>query len=159
MEPDQAGASMDEARVKAFNLKQKVRFQHCDPAGMVFYPRYYDMLNAAVEDYFEDVVGISHALLCDNNMGIPMVHISLDFKRPSFLGDTLEFSLCPLKIGRSSLRLQVVIASENGETRVTGEAVLVFTNLKTLRPEAIPRVVIDALTTTHPSPPLYPGGA
>ena len=34
----------------AFVFPQKVRFQHCDPAGIVFYPRYFEMLNTTIEE-------------------------------------------------------------------------------------------------------------
>ena len=29
-----------------------VRFQHCDPAGIVFYPRYFEMISQSVEEWF-----------------------------------------------------------------------------------------------------------
>ena len=38
----------------AFTVTQRVRFQHCDPAGIVFYPRYFEMLNATIEEWFDD---------------------------------------------------------------------------------------------------------
>ena len=31
-----------------FTTQRKVRFQHCDPAGIVFYPRYFEMINSVV---------------------------------------------------------------------------------------------------------------
>ncbi|MCE9680901.1 acyl-CoA thioesterase [Halomonas alkalisoli] len=40
-----------------FTTLRKVRFQHCDPAGIVFYPRYFEWLNSVVEDWFAEVVG------------------------------------------------------------------------------------------------------
>ena len=36
----------------SFQISTKVRFGDVDPAGIVFYPRYFEMLNAAVEDWF-----------------------------------------------------------------------------------------------------------
>jgi len=41
----------------AFTYTQKVMFQHCDPAGIVFYPRYFEMVNATVEEWFDQVIG------------------------------------------------------------------------------------------------------
>ena len=32
-------------RVSGFSHEQRVRFGHCDPAGIVFYPRYFEMIN------------------------------------------------------------------------------------------------------------------
>ena len=38
----------------SFTTTRKVRFEHCDPAGIVFYPRYFEMINGTVEDWFEE---------------------------------------------------------------------------------------------------------
>jgi 4-hydroxybenzoyl-CoA thioesterase len=35
-----------------------IRFQHTDPAGIVFYPRYFEILGQIIEDWF------SHDLDC-----------------------------------------------------------------------------------------------
>ena len=37
----------------AFRTAYLVRFAHCDPAGIGFYPRYFDLFNSAVEDWFQ----------------------------------------------------------------------------------------------------------
>ncbi len=34
----------------------RVEFNHCDPAGIVFYPRYFEMANSVVENFFRDEV-------------------------------------------------------------------------------------------------------
>ena len=36
----------------AFTYPHKVLFRHCDPAGIVFYPRYFEMMNDTVEAFF-----------------------------------------------------------------------------------------------------------
>ena len=38
-----------------------VEFNHCDPAGIVFYPRYFEMVNSVVENFFLEDVGYSFA--------------------------------------------------------------------------------------------------
>src|SRR5690242_12783792 len=38
----------------AFQREVLVRFGHCDAAGWVFYPRYFEMISDFVEDWFED---------------------------------------------------------------------------------------------------------
>ena len=35
--------------MKVFSFSQDIGFRHCDPAGIVFYPRYFEMMNDAVE--------------------------------------------------------------------------------------------------------------
>ncbi|CPO21707.1 4-hydroxybenzoyl CoA thioesterase [Bordetella pertussis] len=34
-----------------FVSEVEVRFRHCDPAGIVFYPRYFEMINDFVEEW------------------------------------------------------------------------------------------------------------
>ena len=43
-----------EAPMAAYQREIPVRFGHCDPATFVFYPRYFEMINSFVEDWFED---------------------------------------------------------------------------------------------------------
>lgn len=46
-----------------FVTTAKVRFAHADAAGIVFYPRYFEMLNGAVEDWFEQDIGLDFKTL------------------------------------------------------------------------------------------------
>jgi hypothetical protein len=46
----------------------RVEFNHCDPAGIVFYPRYFEMTNSVCENFFREVVGYSyHAMMADGS--------------------------------------------------------------------------------------------
>ena len=35
-----------------FERPVHIRFSHCDPAGIVFHPQYYYILNALMEDFY-----------------------------------------------------------------------------------------------------------
>jgi 4-hydroxybenzoyl-CoA thioesterase len=112
-----------------FIYTQKIMFQHCDPAGIVFYPRYFEMINATVEEWFADRIGIGFAQIHgERKAAVPTATIKTDFHAPSKLGDVLEFTLRPLHIGRSSLGLEI-IATGAGQKRLSANAVLVFTRL------------------------------
>ena len=41
-----------------FVHQRKIRFSHCDPAGILYFPLAFDLLNAAVEDWFETELGM-----------------------------------------------------------------------------------------------------
>ena len=86
----------------------QIEFNHCDPAGIVFYPRYFEMVNSVIENFFADVVGRSFAQMHNGAAnGVPTVAIETSFQRPSRLGDKVLFSLAVEKIGGSSLRLVI----------------------------------------------------
>jgi hypothetical protein len=47
-------AIVESLTMAAFQREILVRFGHCDAAGWVFYPRYFEMVSDFVEDWFED---------------------------------------------------------------------------------------------------------
>ncbi|MDR6263463.1 MULTISPECIES: thioesterase family protein [Rhodobacterales] len=107
---------------------QTVRFQHCDPAGIVFYPRYFEMLNLTVEHFFEQKIGLSfNSLPKELNVSVPTVHLETDFVKVSYLEDRLDFQLRIERIGRSSLNLSVISLC-NGEERLKAAITLVCVN-------------------------------
>ena len=86
----------------------QIEFNHCDPAGIVFYPRYFEMTNSVVENFFNDVVGRSFASMHRGTAnGVPTVALAAEFVAPSRLGDKVLFSLTIEKIGRSSVSLKI----------------------------------------------------
>jgi 4-hydroxybenzoyl-CoA thioesterase len=128
-----------------FERTELVRFGHCDPAGIVFYPRYFEMLNAVVEDWFTQGLGIDYAqLLGPRRVGMPSVRLAADFKRVSRMGDQLTQRVAINKLGRSSLGLTIQFDGNDG-CRVVFEQVLVCTCLETHKAQAFPQDLRVAL--------------
>ena len=44
-----------------FERRVRIRFSHCDPAGIVFFPQYLVMTNVLVEDWFNESLDIDYA--------------------------------------------------------------------------------------------------
>jgi 4-hydroxybenzoyl-CoA thioesterase len=110
----------------AFQREILIRFGHCDAAGWVFYPRYFEMISDFVEDWFEDGLQASHpGLFYHKQILTPSVHFTVDFPRPVQFGDRLTFKLWAVKIGRSSVEVRIE-ASLHGELRMKVKQVLVF---------------------------------
>ena len=116
-----------------YTLPQPVLFHHCDPAGIVFYPRYFEMANAAMEGFFADRLNISFADL-HGPMGnaVPTVALSVTFTAPSRHGDQLSITIRPQSVGRSSLRVETR-ALCGAEARFEMNSTLVFTTKDTGR--------------------------
>ena len=114
-----------------FTLPQTIRFQHCDPAGIVFYPRYFEMLNLTVEHFFEDRVGASfHQLHQREGVSVPTVRIDTEFRSMSRLEEVIEFDLRLIRLGRSSVTFTVE-GRHAAETRLRAEIVLVAVDMET----------------------------
>ena len=124
---------------KSYESKILVRFADCDPAQMVFYPRYLTMFNDVVEDWFRDELKLPFSYYhFEQQHGLPTVHVEVDFVAPSRLGDMLTASLSVNKIGKSSIGLDIVLRAPDGSDRVRGKVVLVVTDLRSSRAVPIP---------------------
>ena len=86
--------------VRAYPLK----FAHCDPAGIAYYPRLLELLDGAIEQWTDDVIGVPrHVMHRDLLRGMPTVTIAARFGAISFHGDVLRFELTIDAVGRSSV--------------------------------------------------------
>lgn len=103
----------------------QIEFNHCDPAGIVFYPRYFEMVNSVVENFFAAGLGYGFARMVAEGVGVPTVRILAEFRAPSRLGDSLEFSLNINRIGTTSVNL-LLIGACKGELRMTADLTLVW---------------------------------
>jgi len=116
-----------------------IRFSHCDPAGIVFFPRYLEMFNDIVEDWCRDELGFTFAEIhLKRGWGLPTVHLDVDFFVPSTLGDQLSATLRVNKIGRSSIGVEIAMCGPDGVERLRGRSVLVFIDAATKKSSPIP---------------------
>jgi 4-hydroxybenzoyl-CoA thioesterase len=124
---------------RVFATEVTVRFGDCDPAGIVFYPRYFEMVNNLVEDWCAQALGMSfREMHLERGLGLPTVQIDTSFVAPSELGDVLRAELRVQKLGGASVTLAVRLAGPHGEDRVRASLVLVMMQLKERRAVRIP---------------------
>lgn len=112
-----------------FVLRLPVRFTHTDPASYVFFPRYFEMLQAVIEDWFTDALQQKYAdLIIRRRLGTPTASIECTFLKPSRLGDDIAIAVKLENIGNSSFRLRF-IGSVEGDIRLEAVSTLVMINL------------------------------
>lgn len=130
----------------AFSVDMPIRFSHSDPAGIVYYPNYFDMFNAVIEDWFNTDLKIDYAAqILKDRVGLPTVHAECDFFVPSRMGEKLTYTLLIREIGRSSLKLEIV-GHVGAQERLRARLVLVVISLETHRSIPIPALLRDRLT-------------
>jgi 4-hydroxybenzoyl-CoA thioesterase len=124
---------------RSFRSEVLVRFADCDPAQMVFYPRYLVMFNDLVEDWFREGLKLPFSYYhFEQQHGLPTVHLEVDFVAPGRLGEVLTATLAVDKVGKSSIALDILLRGPDGSDRVRGKVVLVVTDLRSSRAIAIP---------------------
>ena len=64
---------------KVFSVEYPILFSHCDPAGIVYFPRLFDLLHRAMEDWF--TFGLEERFadfIVKKRLGIPTVGTQVD---------------------------------------------------------------------------------
>ena len=107
-------------------VERTVRFADCDAAGIVFFPRYFEMLNEVVETWFESALGCSFRTLhLAQDQGVPTARFEVEFHAPSRLEDRLVLELDVERLGRASATLRHRVSCD-GQSRLTGRQTIVF---------------------------------
>jgi 4-hydroxybenzoyl-CoA thioesterase len=113
--------------VSAFSNSRNVRIEwgDCDPAGIIFYPRYFEIFDGSTSLLFEKAVGMTklQMLKTFDFAGFPLARTRARFLKPTRFGDDVTVDTT-VTFGRSSfdiehrLSLQGELCVEGSETRV-----------------------------------------
>jgi 4-hydroxybenzoyl-CoA thioesterase len=133
----------------AFTRSVSIRFSHCDPAGIVYFPHYFNMFNGLIEDWYTQELGHDYSeLIMVSRYGFPFVHIECDFNIPSRMGDVVDLSLLVERIGRSSLGIAIV-CHRDGIERLRARMVTAMMSIETGKPVALPQKLREAIESYH----------
>jgi 4-hydroxybenzoyl-CoA thioesterase len=110
-----------------FSSRRTVRIEwgDCDPAGIVFYPRYFEIFDHCTVLLLERAIGMRKRELYEHYgcSGFPLLETQGRFHLPTRYGDDVEIDTTITKVGRSSFSLQHrltlngALAVEGNETR------------------------------------------
>ena len=103
----------------------RIEWGDCDPAGIIFYPRYFEIFDAATAALFERALGLTkfQQLKRFDFAGYPLATTRAKFIRPTRFGDDVTVD-STIKFGCSSfevehkLSLAGAVCVECSETRV-----------------------------------------
>ncbi|MDP3491597.1 MAG: thioesterase family protein [Hyphomonadaceae bacterium] len=130
---------------RAFAAGRQVRFGDCDPAGIVYTPRFVDRLCCAVEDFFL-AQGLDYHGLIRGGLGLGYARVECEFFRPGFMGDDLTYTVIVERIGCASAEFTIHAHRDQDEV-MRGNLVMVATSLATHRAEPLPPAMRSILTT------------
>lgn len=120
-----------------FTLQVPIRFGDCDPAGILYYPRYFDLFHQAMEAWFDGALGLPYAtFLNEHRLGLPAVHAQADYRAPTTFGETVRVELRVRSLGSSSIRFGYRVLGPDGGERVVGETVCAVLDLDPASPTA-----------------------
>jgi 1,4-dihydroxy-2-naphthoyl-CoA hydrolase len=106
-----------------FTHKRTVRFQDTDAAGVVYFANVLSMCHEAYEASLA-ASGINLGSFFNNpEAAIPIVHASVDFRRPMFCGDQLLIHLTPQQLDDNKFEILYQIVATSSSEQQLAQAV------------------------------------
>lgn len=98
-----------------------IEWGHCDPAGIVFNPRFFEFFDWSTALLVEVATGLPKAAMLQAHglHGIPLVATEASFHRPARYGDEVEIRSTVVEVGRSSFAVRHRLYN-GGELAVEG---------------------------------------
>jgi 4-hydroxybenzoyl-CoA thioesterase len=142
-----------------FQREEVIRFRHCDPAGIVFYPRYLEILNDTVEDWFQAMGFAFRDMQARFGAGVPTVNLNITFSRPCRQADRLTLRLSCLRVGNSSFEVRIS-GWRAGDAILDARLVLCFSAIgDRVGKVSIPPQIRQQLLKYQPDPTAVPAPA
>ena len=126
-----------------FTVQKLVRFHHCDPAGIVFYPQFYYLLHEVQEDFLAHIGFPEHSLIA-GGMGLPIVDMKTEFLGMCRNGDEITITLEITRIGGASMAMHYEIhaftpaGSSPGAIKLRADSIVVYSTVPQGKPLPIP---------------------
>lgn len=133
-----------------FTSQKLVRFHHCDPAGIVFYPQFLYLLHEVQEDFLAHIGFPEHVLIAGGT-GVPIVDLKVEFLGMCRHGDPLTITLELTRLGNASMGMQYEIhgsqtaLGSTGVIKLRAHGVVVYSELPHGKPLALPEGMRSAL--------------
>jgi 4-hydroxybenzoyl-CoA thioesterase len=131
----------------AFTYKREIRiaWAHCDPAGIVFNPRFFEFFDINTWALFEAALGITqHDLTATYGIvGIALVDARGIFMKPVAFGDTVELVSRVSEFRRASFDVEHTLINK-GEVAVEGRESRVWAVRHARDPDGIAAAPIPA---------------
>lgn len=126
------------------NTQIRVRYGETDQMGVVYHGNYAQYLEVGRIEWLR-ALGISYREMEKNGIILPVVSLSLNYKKSAKYDDLINVKTQLLKIPTASIKFDYEITNESGEILTLGSTVLVFINKKTNKPTKCPEFILDKL--------------
>lgn len=135
----------------AFHHSLRIRFQECDPQGVVYFARYPEYYDIALTELFREALG-SYQAMVDAGSDMVVAEQSIRYRAPALFDDLVDVELTIDRLGSTSM-LSSYRIRRGDELLVEGDLRHVFIDPATKAKAPIPGAVHEALAPYGPDEP------
>ena len=130
--------------MKNNQIKVRVRYAETDQMGVVYHGNYAQYFEMGRVEWLRNL-GLSYKFMEENGIMLPVVNLTLNYKRPARYDDLLTVTTIFKKQESVKIEFDYEIHNEAGELLTTGTSMLVFVDMKTGRPVSPPEYVLEKI--------------
>ncbi len=130
---------------KQYDIQFRVRYGETDKMGVVYYGNYAQYLEQGRTEWLR-ALGFSYKWMEDNNVQLPVVHLSIDYKKPAFYDDLITVKTFLKKIPDVKIEFYYEIYNESKQLLATATTILVFVDNTTKKLMRAPDYLIEKLS-------------
>lgn len=130
--------------MKEFQFNVRVRYAETDQMGVVYHGNYAQYFEMGRVEWLRNM-GVSYKWMEENGVMLPVVSLSMDYKKPARYDDLLTIKTIFKSQTSVKIEFDYEIYNEKGELLTIGYSMLVFVDMKTGKPILPPEYVLERL--------------
>ena len=123
----------------------RVRYGETDQMGVVYHGNYAQYLEIGRVEWLREM-GISYKTMEKNGIMLPVISLSLDFKKSAVYDDLITVETKLVKTPLVKIEFDYIIYNEKKEILVEANTVLAFLDTITKRPIKCPDYILEKLS-------------
>ncbi|NPA67738.1 MAG: acyl-CoA thioesterase [Chlorobi bacterium] len=124
--------------------KIRVRYGETDQMGYVYYGNYPLYYEVARTDMIKKI-GWSYKTMEENGIMMPVLSLNVKYIRPAYYDDELTVKVFVKKMPSTRMEFEYEVFNEKKELINKGSTVLVFVDMKTVKPTVAPKELTDKI--------------
>ena len=130
--------------MKDHQIQVRVRYSETDQMGVVYHGNYIPYFEMGRVEWLRNM-GVSYKWMEENGVMLPVVSLSMNFKKPARYDDLLTVKTILKSQTSVKIEFDYEIYNENDELLTTGYSMLVFVDRNTGRPILPPDYVSEKI--------------
>ena len=130
--------------MKINEIQVRVRYAETDQMAVVYHGNYAQYFEMGRVEWLRNL-GVSYKSMEDNGVMLPVVSLSMNYKKPARYDDLLTIRTIFKSQTSARIEFDYEILNQNNQLLTTGNSTLVFVDMKSGRPMAPPQYIIEKL--------------
>jgi len=130
--------------LKKNSTKIRVRYAETDQMGVVYHGNYAQFFEIGRTEWLRNL-GVTYKKMEDSGIMLPVINLQCNFMKSALYDDLLTIHTVIKKKPTVKIEFDYEIKNQNNELICTGNSVLAFINMKTMKPTRCPAYLLALL--------------